>query len=137
MKNASLAGRCSLAYNVFVSSTPPTSSLIQTKLRRPPVPGDLVTRGWLLDLLNQNLPRPLTVISAAPGYGKTTLIAHWLQQINQPNAWLSLDEHDRTSFLTYFVAALQTFFPAAGQETLALLKGEELPPARAGCDADQ
>ena len=110
-----------------------TSSLVQTKLHRPPVPHDLVPRTWLLDLLNQNQERALTVISAAAGYGKTTLIAHWLQHIDRPSAWLALDEHDHDliSFLTYFVAALQTLFSDAGQETLALLGSGQAPPVRA------
>ena len=113
--------------------TSATFSLLQTKLLRPPVPQDLVTRQWLLDLLGQNLPRPLTVISAAAGYGKTTLIAHWLQNLEWPSAWVALDEHDDDlrSFVTYFVAALQTLFPEAGQETLARLNPDELPPVRA------
>ena len=116
-----------------MSQTPRLFTLIQTKLHRPAVPGDLVSRAWLLDLLSQNLPRPLTVVAAGAGYGKTTLVAHWLQQLDQPSAWLSLDEHDHdlTSFLNYFVAALQTLFPSRGQETLTLLQGEKRPPAHA------
>jgi LuxR family maltose regulon positive regulatory protein len=116
-----------------VDHTSAPFSLLQTKLLRPPVPQDLVTRRWLLDLLGQNLPRPLTVISAPAGYGKTTLMAHWLQNSEWPSAWVALDEYDDDlrSFVTYFVAALQTLFPEAGQETLARLNPNELPPARA------
>jgi LuxR family maltose regulon positive regulatory protein len=47
-----------------------------------------------------------------------------------PSAWLSLDERDDdlVTFLTYFITAIQTMFPAACRDTLALLNAATLPP---------
>jgi Holliday junction resolvasome RuvABC ATP-dependent DNA helicase subunit len=58
----------------------------------------------------EGLARPLTLISAPPGFGKTTLVTMWLEQQTQPAAWLSLDERDNdlARFLAYLVAALET-----------------------------
>jgi LuxR family maltose regulon positive regulatory protein len=52
----------------------------------------------------------LTLISAAAGFGKTTLLSEWVSQSDTAVAWVSLDEgdNDPIRFLTYFVAALQT-----------------------------
>ncbi|MBW1786039.1 MAG: hypothetical protein JRK53_05380, partial [Deltaproteobacteria bacterium] len=77
--------------------------------------------------------RPLTLVSAPAGYGKTTLISCWLETCGRPAAWLSLDEHDNDLhlFLSYFVSAVQTIFPSANSETEALLNADVLPPVSA------
>jgi LuxR family maltose regulon positive regulatory protein len=89
-----------------------------------------VARPWLLEWLSQHRQRPLTLVSASAGYGKTTLISSWLESVDSPSTWLSLDENDDDliGFLTYFIAAIQTIFPEAGRETLALLTAPTLPP---------
>ena len=71
-------------------------TLIRTKLQRPRLPGDLIPRRRLLDLLHAGSARKLTLISAMAGAGKTTLLAQWLEECPQPSAWLSLDEHETT-----------------------------------------
>jgi len=113
-----------------MASETSTFSLIRTKLHRPPTTAGLVTRPWLLEWLSQHQRRPLTLVSASVGYGKTTLISSWLEATDSPSAWLSLDEYDDdvSVFLTYFIAAIQTIFPETGQETLALLNAANLPP---------
>jgi len=107
-----------------------TFPLIRTKLHRPQSTAGLVPRPWLLEWLSQHRRRPLTLVSASAGYGKTTLISSWLEATDDPSAWLSLDEYDDDVpvFLTYFIAAVQTIFPVVGQETLALLNAASLPP---------
>jgi LuxR family maltose regulon positive regulatory protein len=71
----------------------------------------------------------LTLISAPAGYGKNTLASCWLAARDCPGAWLSLDERDNDLrlFLTYFLEAIRTLFPAALQETRALLKSNSQP----------
>ena len=103
--------------------------LIYTKLQRPQIPANLVVRPWLLEWPDQR-HRPLTLVSASAGYGKTTLISSWLEAVDSPSAWVSLDEYDDDLivFLTYFIAAVQTIFPEVGRETLALLGAARLPP---------
>jgi len=104
--------------------------LIQTKLHPPQLSAQTVDRPHLIQRLNQYQQRPLTLISASAGYGKSTLISSWLKTINTPSAWLSLDEYDDESpvFLTYFVAAIQTIFPKVFLKTQALVSAPNPPP---------
>ncbi len=104
--------------------------LLRTKLYRPRVTADLVHRPRLKEALNNGLDRPLILICAPAGFGKTTLLSAWLDTCNHPSAWLSLDEHDNDLgvFLAYFVGALQTIFPDALAETQTLLSGPAIPP---------
>jgi len=105
-------------------------SIIQTKLYRPPVTDDFVPRPQLIQLLDRIHLRPLTVLSAPAGYGKTTLLSSWLEDCGCHNAWLSLDEtdNDLAAFLTGFVAAIRTLFPQVGEKILALLDSAALSP---------
>ena len=104
--------------------------ILRTKLHRPPVTVDLVPRFALLAWLDRHHRQPLTLISAPAGYGKTTLVSHWIDTLDRPTAWLSLDDQDDdlAVFLTYLIAAIQTQFPHACQDTLALLNARSLPP---------
>jgi LuxR family maltose regulon positive regulatory protein len=104
--------------------------LLQTKLHRPPLPRDLVTRSRLTDLLDCQMERPLTLVSAPAGYGKSTLISAWAEALDCPVAWVSLDEHDSdlAVFISYILGALQTIYPTVGADTWALVQGLEVPP---------
>jgi LuxR family maltose regulon positive regulatory protein len=103
--------------------------LIQTKLNRPSLPADMVHRPRLTEWLNRHQRRPLTLVSAPAGYGKSTLISCWLSSADCPTAWLSLDEHDNQlgNFLGYFLAAIQTIFPHALTETQTFLTSTPQP----------
>jgi LuxR family maltose regulon positive regulatory protein len=113
--------------------------LLQTKLYIPATRPDpaaglrtsLVPRPHLIERLNEGLAGKLTLISAPAGFGKTTLVSYWLDQVELPAAWLSLDEDDNelARFLTYLIAALQTIQPEVGTEVLALLQSSPLPPS--------
>jgi len=100
-----------------------TPSLIQTKLHRPPLPVIMVHRPRLTKWLKQCQRRPLTLVSAPAGYGKSTLLSCWLSSADCPTAWVSLDEHDSKlgNFLSYFLAAIEMIFPDALPESKALL----------------
>ncbi|MCP4166392.1 MAG: AAA family ATPase [Chloroflexi bacterium] len=106
------------------------SNILRTKLYCPQVPESFVDRPHLLKQLNAGRHRPFTLVSAAAGYGKTTLISSWLDRSETANAWVSLNERDDdlVMFLTYFIAAVQTRFPTSCRETLALLEAATLPP---------
>ncbi len=116
-----------------------SEALLQTKLFIPPVRPNLVSRSSLIDQLNQGLQQSckLTLISAPAGFGKTTLVAEWISDLQQevdettvqnPKSetlfsWLSLDkgDNDPVRFLTYFIAALQQFASTLGQDVQAML----------------
>jgi ATP/maltotriose-dependent transcriptional regulator MalT len=48
----------------------------------------------MLSHLERRCNRPLTLVSAPAGYGKSILISSWLDTSKRPGAWLSLDEND-------------------------------------------
>ncbi len=100
--------------------------LIVTKLFPPISRGGLIGRSRLLDRLQSQGERRLTLVSAPAGFGKTTLLAQWhdvLAAKGMSCCWLSLDDEDRepSRFLRYFVAALQTVAPSCGARALELL----------------
>ena len=82
-------------------------------------------RPHLWELLDQSDRVPLTVVSAPPGYGKTTLVASWLagRAALRRFAWVSLSEQDRdpTSFWTYVLTAVERAAPGAGLRALEQL----------------
>jgi LuxR family maltose regulon positive regulatory protein len=83
-----------------------------------------VQRKRLLEKLNQGLTSKLILISAAAGFGKTTVLSEWTHQIELPVSWLSLDERDNDliRFWVYFVTALQQSNGDMGEATLAMLR---------------
>jgi len=90
----------------------------------------VVYRNHLCERLEEGRHLPLTLVSAPAGWGKTTLVGQWMDALEDPGAWVSLDETDNDPrvFLSYFIAAVRTAFPDACRETFALLKQGELPP---------
>ncbi len=77
--------------------------------------------------------RTLTLISAPPGFGKTTLLAQWLAQTRKPVVWLSLEpeDNDTTRFLSHLIAALQTRDPGIGTTALTSLHSPQPAPVEA------
>jgi len=108
----------------------PSSTLIRTKLYRPATTKDVVSRAELYERLEEGRHLPLTLVSAPAGYGKTTLVSHWLESHPGPSAWVSLNEADNEPrvLLRYLVAAVRTIFPEACAETQAQLEARVLVP---------
>ena len=115
------------------------SILLQTKLHRPLITRRLIARSRLLEQLNSNINRPLTLVCAPAGFGKTTLVYTWLERkaagqdenaTSLPSAWFSLDENDSdlNLFMRYFIAALRTIFNDPYEETQASLQAQRQPP---------
>lgn len=97
--------------------------ILQSKLHQPPMTPDLVPRTRLFSLLDAGRPRPLTLVSAPAGYGKSVLISSWLETVDWPSAWISLDESDTDlhRFLHHFVAAVRGVFADVLKDTLSLV----------------
>ena len=107
--------------------------LIDSKLLLPSIPTRHVLRARLLERVNEGLQRKLTVISAPAGYGKTTLLSTWCEQVQEQGlatvAWLSLDSMDNTfvAFWTYVGYALQAIDALHDDTILKLLNLPQLP----------
>jgi len=83
-------------------------SLLQEKLKAPPLPLGVVARPRLNDHFGLNDRVRLLMVQAPPGYGKTTLLAERLPALEQEATWLGLDQRDNqpARFLAYWQAAL-------------------------------
>ena len=107
--------------------------ILATKLYLPRLRPNVVSRPRLIERLNEGLHRKLTLIAAPAGFGKTTLVSEWVEGIERPIAWLSLDEgeNDPARFLAYLVAALQTIAAHIGEGVLGMLQSPQPPPPEA------
>ena len=111
-----------------------SDSLVFTKLRPPEARTKLLSRPRLIEKLEREAGRRLTLISAPAGFGKTTLLGEWLGgragDERRSVAWVSLDEgdNDPVRFLSYLVAALRrTGEKGFGEGVLAALRSPEPP----------
>ena len=102
-------------------------TLLSTKLSIPPPRQALVNRSRLMSVMSNAMGHRLTLVSAPPGYGKTTLVSSWLGNTDLPFTWLSLDDgdNDPIRFLEYFLTALQKVVPAIRLDLLDLLQGSQ------------
>ena len=125
--------------------------LLQTKLNIPSARTDLVARPQLLQRLDEGLTRKMILVSAPAGFGKTTLLANWVQglaatlrlQVEGPQgsqnerrstnlrpsgvAWLSLDEgdNDPARFWSYLITALQNVDQRIGKNSRKMLSARQ------------
>jgi LuxR family maltose regulon positive regulatory protein len=107
--------------------------LLVTKLAIPPIRADLVARPRLTNHLHLGLHRPLTLIAAPAGFGKTTLLSAWLEHAPVATAWISLErgDDDLIRFWSYVFTAVERVYPGSGASAQALLHGadpQQLPP---------
>jgi LuxR family maltose regulon positive regulatory protein len=110
-----------------------TSRILRAKLR-PPRPGpDRVERPRLLAQLDRGLLRHCILVCAPAGYGKTTLLAQWIERKELPAVWLSLDDSDDEPalFLEELAEALGTANPGCCRGTRSALARAALPPLNA------
>ena len=105
--------------------------LIATKIMVPPARPQLVARQRLFEMMEDAASHPLTLISAAAGFGKTTLITTWLSETGRLSraAWFSVDQDDSdpVQFAYYLTAALQTVEPRVGRAPISLLGSPRMP----------
>jgi LuxR family maltose regulon positive regulatory protein len=106
-----------------------TIQILATKLFVPQPRSNLVSRPGLIERLNEGWDRKLTILSAPAGFGKTTLLSEWVQSVECPVAWLSLEVNDNNlfRFLTYFAAVLQAIDVKMGEAALAMLQSSRPP----------
>jgi LuxR family maltose regulon positive regulatory protein len=113
-------------YPYLTEKTP--SSFLFTKLNSPPIRPDNISRSKLIQRLNQSLSCKLTLLSAPAGYGKTSLLSEWVNQLDIPVAWLTLDREDNDYFRFYScaIAALRTIAPDLVANTPEVLAAAQI-----------
>ncbi len=108
-------------------NAPPGPPLVETKLRPPDRRAGLVARPELVARLDATADRHrLTLVSAAAGWGKTTLVGDWLAGARRPSAWVALDasDNDPARFWRYVAEALgRAGIPVDAQAVGALAGG--------------
>lgn len=107
-----------------------SNPILSSKLYIPASRPNWVMRSALIEWLQTASRCVLTLISAPPGFGKSTLLGQWAQQSEFPVAWLTLDETDNDlhQFVSYLIAALRTVQADLGQHVLAALQVSPMPP---------
>jgi LuxR family maltose regulon positive regulatory protein len=99
--------------------------LVTTKVNAPSPRRELVLRPLLVERLAAGSQLKLTLLAAPAGWGKTTILAEWLEHDRERRfAWLSVDkgDNDPGRFWSYVVVALQTVDPRLGVSALAQLR---------------
>lgn len=107
---------------------PPLSpdALLATKFLLPASSHEIIARPHLLALLNAGLHKRVILVSAAAGFGKTTLLASWIRAFapgHPPVAWVTLDAGDNAPipFWTYVLTALDRCHPGLSRSSFAAL----------------
>ncbi|WP_238322882.1 LuxR C-terminal-related transcriptional regulator [Gorillibacterium massiliense] len=100
-----------------------------TKLFVPFSSGALIARPRLIEGLNRALACRISIVSSPPGFGKSTLLGEWVDQLPMHAGWLSLDSADNDSirFWVYVIAALQQVKKGIGSQALAHLQSSVKP----------
>jgi LuxR family maltose regulon positive regulatory protein len=102
----------------------------------PPRREGLIERPRLLGMTFQLAGKRLAVVKAPAGFGKTSLAAAWLQQLQQSGntvAWLTIDTDDDepAAFLFYVSHALQRACEGVGAAAIDLIRESFLINPRA------
>jgi ATP/maltotriose-dependent transcriptional regulator MalT len=104
-------------------------ALLATKLYIPSARTGVLSRSRLAEQLALGLLRPLILISAPAGYGKTTLLSTWVTNYKDSVAWLTLDQgdNDPIRFWRYVGAALQKVNDHLGKSLHSILFSAQTP----------
>lgn len=105
------------------------AKLLDTKLRPPPLRDERVHRPRLYEHL-ADFTTGVVLVSAPPGFGKSTLVVEWLTSHGRRFAWYSLDRYDSDVglFEEYVGAAVGNLIGHDGG--LVTMPGERTPDPR-------
>src|SRR3954449_2614709 len=86
-----------------------------TRFAVPRIPNAKVKRRALVSRLDSGTDCALTMVTAAPGSGKSALLAEWATEVRSKVAWLScdIDDADPVWFWRDVRAAIQHSWPSA------------------------
>ena len=101
----------------------PGASVIEPKLMPPRVHPGMLRRGRLLQMLDDDAGASFTVVNAAVGYGKTTLVRSWCAERPEPVIWVTLDsaDDDAVRLWTHLATAVDRLGEGFGRRALMCL----------------
>ena len=88
------------------------------KITPPHLPVDPVARPRVRALLEAAAAKPVTLVSASAGYGKSVAVESWLAAGDRDVAWVSVDAHDNDPLhlWRYVIAAVMRALPRFDEE---------------------
>ncbi len=97
--------------------------VLQTKLHPPQLKGKILRRARLLNLLKENLDKKLILICADAGYGKTTLLAQLLNDIDNTCIYYTLTQADSNPvvFFNHLIFGFQKYYSNFGERIKSIL----------------
>jgi LuxR family maltose regulon positive regulatory protein len=97
---------------------------IAAKLSRPQMLRARVRRQRLIEQFDAATRRPVTLVSAGAGWGKTVLASTWAETRQLPIGWVNLDAEDNHAqiFWSYVIAALRAAGAVPADNPLAHLQ---------------
>jgi LuxR family maltose regulon positive regulatory protein len=121
----------SMTRAVAVAPQPSSPGLIEAKLLVPQARIDRVIRTRVLEQLDAAGDRAIISVVAPPGYGKTNLLARWVEDGADSRArfaWVTVDESDNDPLLlfTYIATAIGRLIPI-GADLDAGLRSPTVP----------
>ena len=86
----------------------PSVTLLDSKLRPRERRSPTLLRATLVDRIHTARRARVTLVEAPAGYGKTTVLANWVDRLSCPVGWYSIDEtdNDPAVFLAYLACVL-------------------------------
>jgi LuxR family maltose regulon positive regulatory protein len=86
---------------------------LEAKFSVPPMRAGLVWRHYRIEELRAAGDSPLILVTAPPGYGKTTLLSQWARVDERPFVWVTLDDTDNDPgrLLAFVTSALDETVP--------------------------
>lgn len=102
--------------------------LLKTRFYLPPLRKNCVVRASLIAQLERTEGGELILVSAPPGYGKTTLLSQWLHHSPHLFAWVGMEiaPSNPQAFWQNILNAISQVQPGIGEEAKSLI-GEHCP----------
>jgi ATP/maltotriose-dependent transcriptional regulator MalT/two-component SAPR family response regulator len=97
--------------------------LVLTKLQPPYARGRILRRERLLNILRNNTDKKLILVCADAGYGKTTLLSQFCEELSSPFFFYNLDTHDNdvATFLRYVAEGMNRHASGFGERLASII----------------
>jgi LuxR family maltose regulon positive regulatory protein len=96
---------------------------VRKKLNTPQIKGRVLRRERLLKVLRENLDKKLMLICADAGYGKTTLLAQFCEELGHPYVFYDLDsqDNDTATFFNHLILGVRRHHPYFGERVRSVV----------------